>query len=62
MQIQKQLQHAQNQGFKEKKANTEMLIESANGNPNGHMEIESRPIGKTPVKMVGNVGDPICLD
>jgi len=61
MQIQKQLQHAQNQGFKEKKPNTEMLIETTN-NSNGHMEIEPRSLGKSPVKMVGNVADPICLD
>jgi len=61
MQIQKQLQHAQNQGFKEKKPSTEMLIETTN-NSNGHMEIESRSLGKSPVKMVGNVADPICLD
>jgi len=63
LQIQKQLQHAQNQGFKEKKQNTEMIIESSNLNANGHMEVESRSsLGKTPTKMVGNVADPICLD
>jgi hypothetical protein len=62
LQIQKQLQHAQNQGFKEKKQNTEMIIESSNLNANGHMEVESRSsLGKTPTK-VGNVADPICLD
>jgi len=63
LQIQKQLQHAQNQGFKEKKQNTEMIIESSNLNANGHMEVESRSsLGKTPTKITGNLADPICLD